>query len=64
MRLASFNVENMFRRPKALDQVDWNVGKPILLAGSSVSHGLMVALPCSSPSSTCAAPGMRSTRKA
>jgi endonuclease/exonuclease/phosphatase family metal-dependent hydrolase len=32
VRLASFNVENMFRRPKALDQVDWKVGKPILEA--------------------------------
>ena len=38
MRLASFNVENMFRRPKALDQVDWDVGKPILEAYSELQQ--------------------------
>jgi endonuclease/exonuclease/phosphatase family metal-dependent hydrolase len=38
MRLASFNVENMFRRPKALDQVNWNVGKPILEAYSKLQE--------------------------
>jgi endonuclease/exonuclease/phosphatase family metal-dependent hydrolase len=30
VRLASFNVENLFRRPKVLDERDWRVGKPVL----------------------------------
>ena len=32
MRLASFNVENMFRRPVALNQETWAQGRPILEA--------------------------------
>jgi endonuclease/exonuclease/phosphatase family metal-dependent hydrolase len=30
MRLASFNVENLFRRPKVLGERDWRIGKPVL----------------------------------
>jgi len=30
MRLASFNVENLFRRAKVLNMEGWNAGKPIL----------------------------------
>ncbi len=30
MRLASFNVENLFQRPKALNNETWQEGKPIL----------------------------------
>ncbi len=31
-RIASFNVENLFERPKAFDTEDWNNGEPILKA--------------------------------
>src|SRR5881296_1014412 len=30
MRFASFNVENLFARPRALNQTTWAEGKPIL----------------------------------
>ena len=30
VRVASFNVENLFARPKAFDTQDWTVGKPVL----------------------------------
>lgn len=30
MRIASFNVENLFSRPRAMNQDNWNEGKPIL----------------------------------
>jgi endonuclease/exonuclease/phosphatase family metal-dependent hydrolase len=32
MRIASFNVENLFARPKAFDTRDWSTGEPILVA--------------------------------
>src|SRR3954471_1684775 len=32
MKLASFNVENLFRRPKALNQGSWAAGRPVLEA--------------------------------
>ena len=32
MRLATFNVENLFARAKALDAKDWQVGEPVLAA--------------------------------
>jgi endonuclease/exonuclease/phosphatase family metal-dependent hydrolase len=30
MRIASFNVENLFQRARALDSADWDAGQPIL----------------------------------
>jgi hypothetical protein len=30
--VASFNVENLFARPKAFDTADWAAGEPILAA--------------------------------
>jgi len=30
MRIASFNVENMFRRAKAMNRANWAEGRPIL----------------------------------
>jgi hypothetical protein len=30
MRLASFNVENLFQRARALDATDWDAGRPVL----------------------------------
>jgi hypothetical protein len=32
MRIASYNVENLFRRPVALNQATWAEGRPILEA--------------------------------
>jgi len=32
IRIASFNVENLFARPKAFDLPDWNAGAPVLKA--------------------------------
>lgn len=32
MRIASFNVENLFARPKAFDTQDWSTGEPVLAA--------------------------------
>jgi len=37
IRIASFNVENLFARPKAFDLPDWNAGKPVLKAYEKVS---------------------------
>jgi endonuclease/exonuclease/phosphatase family metal-dependent hydrolase len=37
MRLASYNVENLFERAKALNQNSWTAGKPILEKFSSLS---------------------------
>ncbi|MFX1305137.1 MAG: endonuclease/exonuclease/phosphatase family protein [Promethearchaeota archaeon] len=37
IRIASFNVENLFSRPKALNPIDWNYGKPILKAYHEVN---------------------------
>jgi endonuclease/exonuclease/phosphatase family metal-dependent hydrolase len=35
--VATFNVENLFARPKALDTLDWKVGRPILAAYQKVN---------------------------
>ena len=35
LRLATFNVENLFARAKALDTADWQVGEPIVAAFST-----------------------------
>jgi hypothetical protein len=32
VRFASFNVENLFARPKALNVLDWAKGRPVLAA--------------------------------
>lgn len=37
VRLASFNVENLFSRPKALNQESWEQGEPILEAFAEFS---------------------------
>jgi len=37
VRIASFNVENLFSRPKALNPIDWNFGKTILKAFHEVN---------------------------
>lgn len=37
MRIATFNVENLFDRAKALDSVDWSVGRPALEAHARLS---------------------------
>ncbi len=36
-RIASFNVENLFARPKALNAADWSIGKPALDAYRDVN---------------------------
>lgn len=38
MRIASFNVENMFRRPVALNQETWDEGKPVLEAYAALQE--------------------------
>jgi endonuclease/exonuclease/phosphatase family metal-dependent hydrolase len=38
MKIASFNVENMFRRAVVLNQVNWKDGKPILEAYSALTE--------------------------
>ena len=37
IRIASFNVENLFARPKVFDLPDWNAGEPVLKAYDEVS---------------------------
>jgi hypothetical protein len=37
IRIASYNVENLFARPKAFDTADWTIGKPILAAYREVN---------------------------
>jgi len=37
IRIASFNVENLFARPKAFSSSDWSVGEPLLNAYEEVS---------------------------
>jgi hypothetical protein len=37
IRIASFNVENLFARPKVFDLPDWNAGEPVLKAYEKVS---------------------------
>jgi endonuclease/exonuclease/phosphatase family metal-dependent hydrolase len=43
IRIASFNVENLFARPKVFDLSDWNVGEPVLKAYEKVSALLQKA---------------------
>src|SRR4051812_3784791 len=38
MRIASYNVENLFNRAKALDQRTWSVGRPVLEAFQRASE--------------------------
>jgi hypothetical protein len=53
VRIASFNVENLFERPKAFNTANWSIGKPALDAYREVNapfinpaciRGLLVAL--------------------
>jgi len=37
VRIASFNVENLFARPKAFNTTDWSVGRPALNAYRKVN---------------------------
>ena len=37
VRIASFNVENLFARPKAFNTADWSLGRPALDAYSDVN---------------------------
>jgi len=37
IRIASFNIENLFVRPKVFDSSDWNAGEPVLKAYEKVS---------------------------
>src|SRR4030095_15490320 len=43
IRIASFNVENLFARPKVFDLSDWNVGEPVLKCYEKVSALLQKA---------------------
>ena len=43
VRIASFNVENLFARPKVFDLTDWNAGEPVLKAHDEVSALLQKA---------------------
>jgi hypothetical protein len=43
MRIAPFNVENLFARPKAFNTADWSIGKPALDACHEV--GALIAKP-------------------
>ena len=38
IRIASYNVENLFARPKAFDGSDWSIGEPILAAYEEVNR--------------------------
>lgn len=37
IRIASYNVENLFARPRAFDTSDWSIGKPVLKAYREVN---------------------------
>ena len=37
VRIASFNVENLFARPKVFNTADWSLGEPILDAHKKVN---------------------------
>ena len=37
IRIASYNVENLFARPKAFDGTDWTIGEPVLAAYREVN---------------------------
>jgi hypothetical protein len=43
IRIASFNVENLFSRPKVFDLSDWNAAEPVLKAYEKVSALLQKA---------------------
>jgi hypothetical protein len=43
IRIASFNVENLFARPKVFDLSDWNTSEPVLKAYEKVSALLQKA---------------------
>jgi len=43
VRIASFNVENLFARPKVFDLPDWNAGEPVLKAYDEVTTLLQKA---------------------
>ena len=44
MRIASYNVENLFNRAKALDQRTWAAGRPILEAFFHARYMLEMAV--------------------
>src|SRR6187551_88768 len=37
VRIASFNVENFFQRPKAMNQITWAEGRPVLAAHAELN---------------------------
>ena len=37
MRICSFNVENFFQRPRAMNQATWSVGRPVLAAHAELN---------------------------
>ena len=37
-RIASYNVENLFARPKAFNTADWSIGRPALKAYGKVNE--------------------------
>ena len=37
MRIVSFNVENFFARPKAMNQDTWAAGRPVLAAHAELN---------------------------
>jgi hypothetical protein len=43
IKIASFNVENLFARPKVFDLADWNTSEPVLKAYEKVSALLQKA---------------------
>ena len=43
IRIASFNVENLFARPKVFDLPDWDTGEPVLKAYDEVTTLLQKA---------------------
>lgn len=43
VRIASFNVENLFERPKAFKSTDWEIGRPIVEAYQKVNALFQIA---------------------
>jgi hypothetical protein len=43
VRFASFNVENLFARPRAFNQATWAAGQPILEAYAEVNSLIALA---------------------
>ena len=37
MRICSFNVENFFQRPRAMNQATWSEGRPVLAAHAELN---------------------------